>query len=94
MSKVWALSSLEPSEKLVLLAIADFSDDQGQAWPSNKSGRDTSHNTAEISAIRFQMFPFFQQFGFQLFPGTSAKVLIFPDISGFFQRISNKDVFC
>ena len=34
MSQVWALENLEPAEKLVLLAIADFADDQGQAWPS------------------------------------------------------------
>jgi hypothetical protein len=34
MSKVWSLDHLEPAEKLVLLAIADFADDQGQAWPS------------------------------------------------------------
>ena len=34
MSKVWALDNLEPAEKLVLLAVADFADDNGAAWPS------------------------------------------------------------
>ncbi len=34
MSKVWALENLEPAEKLVLLAVADFANDDGIAWPS------------------------------------------------------------
>lgn len=34
MSKVWAQSQAAGSELLLLLAIADFSDDQGQAFPS------------------------------------------------------------
>jgi hypothetical protein len=33
MSAVWELH-LPPSEKLVLLALADWSDDQGRCWPS------------------------------------------------------------
>ena len=34
MSKVWTMQNLEPGEKLVLLAVADFADDEGRAWPS------------------------------------------------------------
>lgn len=34
MSYVWANTELEPIEKLVMLAIADFSDDNGLSWPS------------------------------------------------------------
>lgn len=34
MARVWSLDNLEPLEKLVMLAVADFSDDDGKAWPS------------------------------------------------------------
>jgi hypothetical protein len=33
MSQVWQREDLTPSEKLVLLAIADHADDSGYAWP-------------------------------------------------------------
>ena len=33
MSQVWAARGLGPSEKLVLLALADHADDQGVCWP-------------------------------------------------------------
>ena len=34
MSKVWAFSQSTGSERLILLAIADFADDEGRAYPS------------------------------------------------------------
>lgn len=34
MSQVWALDNLDPLEKLTLLSVADFANDEGIAWPS------------------------------------------------------------
>ena len=34
MAQVFALKKIDPLEKLVLLAVADYSDDNGRSWPS------------------------------------------------------------
>lgn len=33
-TKVWAIKGITPTDKLVLLCLADFANERGEAWPS------------------------------------------------------------
>tara|TARA_Y100000004_G_C8699659_1_gene321078 strand:- start:115 stop:363 length:249 start_codon:yes stop_codon:yes gene_type:complete len=47
--RVWAIP-MPATDKLVLLALANYADDKGQCWPSlDKLGRDTGLHPKSVS---------------------------------------------